>query len=166
MTYFTYAESPLRDLLLVSDGHYLTGLYMAGQQYERTPLNNWIRNDDLPLFRQAKSELKHYFSGDLISFSIPVRFDGTHFQQSVWTLLMEIPYGKTMTYGALASLLGDPLAARTVGHTIGMNPISVVIPCHRVIASNGKLTGYNGGLERKRLLLDLEQGMQRLALDI
>lgn len=164
MTYFTYTESPLKKLLLVSDGTNLTGLYMARQQYEVAPADDWARDDSLPLFQKTVNELRQYFNGDLTSFSIPVKFQGSQFQRSVWVQLTDIPYGTRISYGDIARALGDPDAARTVGHAVGMNPISVIVPCHRVVSSSGSLTGYNGGLERKQFLLDLEDGKQRLAL--
>lgn len=163
-TYYTHIDSLLGKLLLVSDGKHLTGLYMEGQQYEVTPADDWIQDDSLPVLVKAKQQLAEYFSGDRKAFDISLMFAGSQFQKQTWSLLNEIPYGTTATYGALAHQLGDPEAARTVGHTIGMNPISVIIPCHRVVSSTGKLTGYNGGLERKRLLLDLEAGRQQLAI--
>ena len=162
--HYTHVHSPLGRLLLVSNGTELTGLYMQGQQYEQTPGRDWVRNDESSLFGQARAELAAYFTGRLTKFEVPVLIQGTAFQEQVWHLLASIPYGTTVTYGAIAAHLGDPGAARTVGYTVGRNPISVIVPCHRVLAANGALTGYNGGLERKRWLLDLEAGRQPLEL--
>lgn len=158
-------NSPLKRLLLVSDGTHLTGLYMQGQQYELHPTDSWVRDDDLPLLIQTKQQLADYFGGTLQKFDVPLKLSGSKFQKQVWSMLSDIPYGTTTTYGTIANHLGDPEGARDVGLAIGMNPISVIIPCHRVVSSMGKLTGYNGGLERKRLLLDLESGKQSLALN-
>ncbi|MDB5185962.1 MAG: Methylated DNA-protein cysteine methyltransferase [Candidatus Saccharibacteria bacterium] len=137
---------------------------MEGQKYEVHPDKTWVRDDSLPLLAQTVQELDQYFSGKPVSFSAPLQFQGSDFQKHTWQLLAKIPYGKTITYAEIARLLGDPGAVRNVGSVIGMNPISVIVPCHRVIASNGKLTGYNGGLVRKQLLLDLESGKLQLAL--
>ncbi len=166
MDLYTYIDSPLGQLTLVSeDGMSLSGLYMKGQQYERLPAPSWTRNDSLPIFDLTHKQLGQYFDGRRTRFSLPLRLAGNVFQKTVWALLQDIPYGATATYGLIAEKTGDPSAARTIGHVIGLNPISVIVPCHRVIASNGKLTGYNGGLVRKQLLLDLETGRTQLALD-
>lgn len=153
---YTYIESPLRRLLLVADDTCLTGLYMAGQQYEVKPLAHWVESDNHPILQQAQAELTAYFAGSLKQFRIPVALNGTPLQRNVWHLLQTIPYGSTTTYGALANELGIPNAARLIGYIIGHNPVSIIVPCHRVLGVSGSLTGYNGGLDRKRYLLDLE----------
>ncbi|WP_286239347.1 methylated-DNA--[protein]-cysteine S-methyltransferase [Neptuniibacter halophilus] len=110
-----------------------------------------------PLIDQCISELGEYFSGRRVDFDIPLAPDGTHFQQSVWRALREIPYGKTCSYGEIARKLGKPRAARAIGMANNRNPIPIIIPCHRVLGSNGSLTGYAGGLENKSYLLNLEK---------
>ena len=142
-------ESPLGELLLVGDGRALTGLYMDG-----APGPGWRR--DPAAFRQAADQLRAYFARELREFDLPLAPHGTPFQQEVWAALREIPYGRTVGYAELAAALGRPGAARAVGAANGRNPMSIVVPCHRVIGADGALTGYGGGLRRKRLLLDLE----------
>jgi methylated-DNA-[protein]-cysteine S-methyltransferase len=141
--------SPLGELLLTGDGRALTGVYMDG-----APGAGWRR--DPAALREAAAQLRAYFAGELRDFDLPLAPRGTPFQQEVWAALREIPYGKTITYAELAAAVGRAGAARAVGAANGRNPISVVIPCHRVIGAGGALTGYGGGLGRKRLLLDLE----------
>jgi methylated-DNA-[protein]-cysteine S-methyltransferase len=142
-------ESPLGDLLLVGDGRALTGLYMGA-----APEPGW--ECDPAAFGDAARQLRAYFAGQLREFDLPLAPGGTPFQQKVWAALREIPYGETVTYAELAAAVGREGAARAVGAANGRNPISVVVPCHRVIGAGGALTGYGGGLRRKRLLLDLE----------
>lgn len=115
-----------------------------------------------PLLRQLRSELDEYFSGARREFQVPVRFQGSAFQERVWSALQHIPYGETCSYAAIARTLGDPKATRAVGTANGSNPIAIVIPCHRVVNANGELGGYGGGRWRKEVLLDLEQGQGRL----
>src|SRR5690606_40805710 len=110
----------------------------------------------------TRRELDAYFAGRLRAFSVPVAPRGTPFQQRVWAALREIPYGSTTTYGAIAAKLGAQAAVRAVGAANGANPIPIIVPCHRVIGANGSLTGFGGGLERKRFLLDLERGVASL----
>lgn len=118
------------------------------------PTGNWRRDDDL--FREAAKQLRAYFAGELTEFDLPLAPAGTQFQQRVWAELQKIPYGSTINYGELARRVGNPKAARAAGAANGSNPISIIIPCHRVIGSNNHLTGYGGGIERKRFLLDFE----------
>jgi methylated-DNA-[protein]-cysteine S-methyltransferase len=154
----TIIDSPLGPLTLVNTDGVLGGLYMDGQHHRPDPSRFGPRT---PFgFDQATEQLAEYFSGGRYDFSVPVRPAGNAFQQSVWRLLTQIPYGDTRTYGQVAHDLGDEDAdwtlARSVGTAIGRNPIGVVIPCHRVIGADGSLTGYAGGLERKAFLLALE----------
>ena len=142
-------ESPLGELLQVGDGRALTGLYM-----DAGPEPGWER--DPAAFREAAGKLGAYFAGELREFDLPLAPRGTPFQQEVWAALREIPYGRTITYSELAAAVGRASAVRAVGAANGRNPISIVIPCHRVIGAGGALTGYGGGLRRKRMLLDLE----------
>ena len=150
MTAYTTVDSPIGALLLVGEGARLTGLYMEPHR----PDPAWIR-DDAP-FAETAAQLAEYFAGERPSFDLPLAARGTPFQQEVWERLRAIPYGETTTYGAIAAELGRPAAVRAVGMANGRNPISIVVPCHRVIGAGGALTGYGGGLERKRALLALE----------
>jgi methylated-DNA-[protein]-cysteine S-methyltransferase len=150
-------ESPLGELLLVGDGRALTGVHMDG-----APAADWER--DHAALREAADQLRAYFAGELREFDLPLAPHGTPFQQVVWAALREIPYGETITYAELAAAVGRAGAARAVGAANGRNPISIVVPCHRVIGTGGALTGYGGGLRRKRLLLDLEAGRRTWTL--
>jgi methylated-DNA-[protein]-cysteine S-methyltransferase len=142
-------DSPLGPLLLTGDGLALTGLHMDGR-----PEAGW-RRDRRP-FAPAVEQLEAYFAGRLTEFDLPLAPQGTPFQLAVWDALRGVGYGTTTSYGALAAALGRPHAGRAVGAANGRNPIAVVIPCHRVLGATGALTGYGGGLDRKRRLLELE----------
>lgn len=154
--YFTRIPSILGSLLLVSDGEALTGLYMDDHTYGPSVGPAWIESERQ--FRPAREQLDAYFAGSLTQFDIPIAPRGTAFQEAVWKALLAIPYGTTATYAEIARRLGKPAAVRAVGAANGRNPISIVIPCHRVVGSGGSLVGYAGGLDRKRRLLDLERG--------
>lgn len=153
MTVWTQTESPIGALRLVCDGQAITAIGFDPTD----PLAPGDRDDDHPLLVAARSQLAAYFAGELRRFDLPLAAAGTSFQQRVWTALAEIGYGETATYGEIARRLGlPPGASRAVGLANGRNPIPVVVPCHRVIGSNGKLVGYAGGLDRKQRLLTLE----------
>lgn len=156
MTYYTYFESPVQTLLLTSDGTALTGLYMVEHRHRPEVEKDWIQDDDAAPFGEAKRQLAAYFAGSRTEFDLPLALQGTPFQQRVWEELTRIPYGDTISYGELARRIGNPNASRAVGLANGRNPISIIVPCHRVIGANGKLTGYGGGLSRKERLLALE----------
>ncbi len=160
MTMHAVLESPVGPLTLVARDSELVGLYM-GEQLHLPPRTTFGRRDDrsLPAMRE---QLLAYFAGELREFEVALAPRGTPFQTSVWSALREIPYGSTCSYGDLAAAVGHPTAVRAVGAANGRNPIGIVVPCHRVVGSGGSLTGYAGGLERKRYLLDLES-QQRLA---
>lgn len=151
----TVMDSPVGPLTLVGDGTALRGLYMDRQRY-RPPEELFGEPDDTA-FAAAIEQLEEYFSGRRQVFDLPLAFAGTPFQQTVWTALCAIPFGETTTYGRLAAELGRPAAARAVGHANGKNPISIIVPCHRLVGSTGDLTDYGGGIERKRFLLALER---------
>jgi methylated-DNA-[protein]-cysteine S-methyltransferase len=153
--------SPIGELLLVGDGHALTGLYMLPDHRHAPPVQAHGRRDPAPL-RAAAAQLDAYFAGELTEFELPLAPAGTPFQRAVWEALRAIPYGETVSYGELARAIGRPTAVRAVGAANGRNPISIVVPCHRVIGAGGALTGYGGGLERKRYLLALETATRRL----
>jgi methylated-DNA-[protein]-cysteine S-methyltransferase len=154
---FTTTESPIGELLLLGDGSALHGLYMQAGRKPMAPRPAWRRDDDA--FDDARAQLDEYFGGERREFDLPLVMAGSEFERRVWRALEEIPYGETESYGALARRIGEPDAARGVGWANGRNPISVVVPCHRVIGANGKLVGYGGGLDNKRLLLELEAGV-------
>jgi methylated-DNA-[protein]-cysteine S-methyltransferase len=155
-------DSPIGELLLLSDGEALRGLYMQDGLKPFRVQSSWTRDDDA--LADVRQQLAEYFAGQRNSFDIKLHMDGTAFQRTVWHALLEIPYGETVSYGELARRIGRPDRARAVGTANGQNPIAVIVPCHRVFGSNGKLVGYGGGLENKRLLLELEQGVVPLAL--
>ena len=149
MTLYDKIDSPIGELLLAGDGQALTAVHMNG-----APGAGW-RRDPAP-FRDAAEQLRAYFAGELRDFDLALAPRGTPFQRRVWDALRDIPYGRTISYSELAATVGRPGAARAVGAANGRNPLAVVVPCHRVIGAGGALTGYGGGLGRKRLLLDLE----------
>ncbi|HEX2131539.1 MAG TPA: methylated-DNA--[protein]-cysteine S-methyltransferase [Actinophytocola sp.] len=149
----TVMDSPVGPLTLVGSEGALSGLYMTDQRYRPADIRFGDRDD--AQFAAAVAQLTEYFAGDRTEFTIPLRPAGTEFQRTVWQALREIPYGETITYGELAQHIGRPTAARAVGHANGHNPIGIVVPCHRVVSPTG-LTGYAGGLDRKRFLLALE----------
>jgi methylated-DNA-[protein]-cysteine S-methyltransferase len=157
--FFTTLSSPVGELLLTSNGEAITGLFMDKQKDGPKPINDWLRDDDV--FVEAAEQLRAYFAGQLTEFDLPLAPQGTEFQKRVWSELLKIPYGSTIKYGELARRIGNHKASRAVGAANGSNPISIIIPCHRVIGSNGKLTGYGGGIERKKFLLDLEAAWER-----
>lgn len=154
---YTLVDSPIGELLLAGDGRALHGLWMQDGDRGwagRLPKGDWRRADEP--FAAVRDQLGEYFAGERTAFDVPLVMDGTPFQRLVWAALREIPYGETTSYGELARRLGRPGGARAVGLANGRNPISIVVPCHRVIGASGNLTGFGGGLSRKRLLLDLE----------
>ncbi|NET31522.1 MAG: methylated-DNA--[protein]-cysteine S-methyltransferase [Cyanothece sp. SIO1E1] len=156
MIYFTFYESPIQTLRLVSDGRSLIGLYMRSEKHHLVPQSDWVEADTTAPFLEAKQQLTAYFAGSLTTFELPLQLQGTPFQQQVWAALKTIPYGITLSYGELAQQIGKPNASRAVGLANGRNPVSIIVPCHRVIGANGKLTGYGGGIERKQWLLNHE----------
>ncbi len=157
MTYYTYTPSPFGDILLLSDGEALTGLFLPSHKHgPATISDDWKRDGELPVLKATAAQLAAYFAGTLADFDIPVRLHGTPFQQAVWNELTKIPNGTTISYGELARRVGNPKASRAVGLANGHNPVSIIVPCHRVIGSNGSLTGYGGGIDRKRALLQHE----------
>ena len=158
MTYFTTTASPVGELLLTGDGVALTGLDWDGP----TPPAGAV--EDAGPFAAVLAELDAYFAGQLTAFTVPVAPRGTPFQTRVWAALVGIPHGTTISYGEQARRLGVPNASRAVGAANGRNPVSIVVPCHRVIGGNGSLTGYGGGLERKKWLLDFEAQRSRAAI--
>lgn len=153
---YDIVDSPIGDLVLAGDGTTLTGLYMETDQHRVLADPGWTRRQGA--YAEAADQLAAYFAGDLQAFDLPLAPRGTEFQRAVWSALLDIPYGRTTTYAQLAADIDRPTAIRAVGAANGRNPIAVIIPCHRVIGTDGSLTGYGGGIPRKRTLLDLESG--------
>lgn len=156
-------HSPLGEIRLRSDGEALIGLWFVGQVNDAKEISNLEIKNDLPIFGQVESWLEGYFSRKQTPIKIPLQPKGTSFQQRVWQILQEIPYGETMTYGEIAQRIAkekgvETFSAQAVGQAVGKNPISILIPCHRVLGKNGALTGYAGGVHRKEQLLQLERG--------
>ncbi|MCU1686583.1 MAG: methylated-DNA--protein-cysteine methyltransferase [Amycolatopsis sp.] len=154
----TETDSPCGPLTLVAADGVLSALYMTEQRHKPDPSTFGERVDpDVEPFAEVVSQLKEYFAGQRTDFDLPLNLIGTPFQQRVWTALQGIPYGETVSYGQLAEELGQPTASRAVGLANGKNPVSIIVPCHRVVGAKGDLTGYGGGLDRKRYLLDFER---------
>jgi methylated-DNA-[protein]-cysteine S-methyltransferase len=156
MTYYTYTEGPLGKMLFTAEADSLTGVYFVGQKYQAAPQPGWIEEDHVLVFSALRGQLAQYFKGELAQFTVALAARGTPFQQRVWRALLEIDCGTTVTYGALAESIGLASSVRAVAAAVGRNPISILIPCHRVLGADGSLTGYAGGLERKRALLAIE----------
>ena len=162
-TFYRYHQTPVGTLLLASDGEYLQLLGFPTGAMKRRHDSDWEKNDEP--FKAVIKQLDEYFDGSRQDFDLPLRPQGTEFQRRVWQALQQIPYGETRSYGELAKYVGNPKASRAVGAANGINPIPVIIPCHRVIGSNGKLTGFGGGLETKAFLLNLEAKRRAPGLD-
>ncbi len=161
MQYISSYQSPIGEMTLAADAIGLTGLWFKGQKFDCRNLDGAAKEQELPVFIQAKQWLNIYFSGREPELSVPIHLTGTPFQMEVWQILRSIPYGQTMTYGEIATLLAEKLgrpgmSAQAVGGATGKNPISIIVPCHRVVGVKGNLTGYAGGLDRKLALLHLE----------
>lgn len=152
--YYTQTSSPIGGMTLVATDAGLCGLYLEGQRHWPRDADTWIRDDEGARFDAVLMALARYFMGKDLRFFLPLDLvTGTDFQQKVWQALQEIPAGQTWSYGQLARHVDAPAAVRAVGAAVGRNPLSIIIPCHRVIGQNGSLTGYAGGLDRKRWLL-------------
>jgi methylated-DNA-[protein]-cysteine S-methyltransferase len=154
--YYCIHPSPVGPLLLMSDGEALTGLHTESDKYRPKIERSWIEDEGVTPFMQTRAELEEYFAGLRTEFSVPLRPSGTDFQLGVWRRLCDIPFGETISYLELARRIGNPNACRAVGMANSRNPISIIVPCHRVIGADRSLTGYAGGLERKRALLEHE----------
>ena len=161
MEYTYHYASPLGGITLASDGQALTGLWFDGQKYFAAGLDKEHENADLPIFEETKRWLDIYFSGREPDFTPALDMKTTPFRKAVWEVMLSIPYGKTMTYGRIADEIArrrglESMSAQAVGGAAGHNSISLIIPCHRVVGTNGSLTGYAGGLDKKTALLELE----------
>jgi len=157
VTWMTTMASPIGLLTLTARDGWLTGLHMDGADHAPTGQETWRRDDSQ--FKEAVGQVEAYFAGELIDFDLPLRLEGTEFQRQVWKGLQGIPYGQTISYGELARRVGNVKACRAVGLANGRNPVAVIVPCHRVIGANGTLTGFGGGLDRKKWLLDHERSL-------
>ena len=162
MDYIAPYDSPLGGMTMASDGTHLVGLWFDGQKYFASTLDDAHEvREDLPVFEQTRRWLDSYFSGKEPDFTPALLMRANDFRRSVWEILLTIPYGHTMTYGHIARILAQQrgltsMSAQAIGGAVGHNPISLIVPCHRVVGANGSLTGYAGGLERKRWLIQLE----------
>ncbi len=153
--YYSYVQSPVGDILLVADDEGLRQVSFPTAKRPVRPESDWVRDDEK--LADAREQFTAYFRGELKEFDLKLVLDGTPFQQDVLRALQQIPYGETRSYADIARMIGRPKAVRAVGGANGRNPLSIVIPCHRVIGSSGKLTGFGGGLPVKQALLDLER---------
>ncbi|WP_341764145.1 methylated-DNA--[protein]-cysteine S-methyltransferase [Candidatus Tisiphia endosymbiont of Beris chalybata] len=153
---YQYINLPIGTMLLTSDGTALTGLYFEGQKHAAIPNIQDYEQKSLNIFNEAYTELTEYLNGKRQVFTIAYNFIGTDFQQKVWSTLCNIPYGQVLSYKAVANLVSAPNSFRAVANAIARNRLSIIVPCHRVIGSNSRLTGYAAGLELKRILLHLE----------
>ena len=161
MQYITHYQSPLGGITISSDGSAITGLWFDGQKYFASTLGADYKEKDLPIFTKAKRWLDIYFSGREPDFKPPLSLNGSAFRMAVWQILQSIPYGQTIAYGDIAKQLAAQqgkakMSAQAVGGAVGHNPISIIVPCHRVIGTGGSLTGYAGGIDKKVQLLELE----------
>ena len=154
-TCYSYVDCPLGRMFVQGDGQLVTGLFMPQHKGWRGPDPSW-RRSDVP-FTAVREQLAEYFAGERQQFDVPLKLAGTPFQQHVWRELVRIPFGTTITYAQLAQRVGKPTASRAVGHANARNPIAIIVPCHRVIGADGKLTGYAGGVDNKQWLLAWER---------
>jgi methylated-DNA-[protein]-cysteine S-methyltransferase len=158
LVHFDRVPSPLGVLLLASDGVALTGVWFEGQRHPPVMDAGWQRRGDVPVLGRAAVALAEYFAGTRTQFDLPLAPSGTAFQRAVWDAIAAVPYGETIAYRELAARVGRPASVRAAGAATGRNPLSIFIPCHRIVGADGALTGYAGGLDRKRALLALERG--------
>ena len=162
MTYVYKYDSPLGGITIASNGEALTGLWFDGQKYFGDTLQKEYQIKELPVFHETVRWLDIYFQGKVPGFTPPLLFETTSFRKAVWEILLTIPYGQTMTYGEIADRIAkqkglSKMSAQAVGGAVGHNPISLIVPCHRVVGTNGSLTGYAGGIDKKEKLLTLEK---------
>ena len=154
---YMYMDSPVGALKLVAHDHALVAVMWDNEDHKRVRLAELIEDHQHPMLLRVKKQLEQYFAGQRQQFDLPLDFQGTDFQQQVWQTLLTIPYGETRSYKDIALQIGNQKAVRAVGAANGRNPISIIAPCHRVIGSSGALVGFAGGLDKKQILLSLEQ---------
>lgn len=164
MRYYDTFQSPQGGMLLLASDEGLAGVFFDRQKHRPGKQADWKRSPDHKLLRQAKRELTEYFAGKRKRFDVALAAEGTSFQRSVWNAISTVGFGETISYGELALRAGHPGSARAAGAATGRNPIGIIVPCHRIMGANGSLTGYAGGLERKRALLALEGASRALLL--
>lgn len=162
MNSYLYYDSPLGRMLLVSDDDAICGISFVGQKYEKAVAPKWQDGALHAILLRCRHELTEYFEGARTEFAFAMNPQGTPFARAVWREIARVPYGRTVAYGELARAVGGTAYPRAVGFATGHNPISIAIPCHRIVGANGSLTGYAGGLEKKSALLDLESGQKTL----
>jgi methylated-DNA-[protein]-cysteine S-methyltransferase len=160
---YCFTPSSLGNVLLVANGDALCGVYFDDQKYLPPIDPAWQEDDRSEVLRAARRELDQYFAGSRKVFDLPLAPNGTSFQRAVWNAIAQVPWGETLTYAELASRAGHPGSARAAGAATGRNPLSIIVPCHRIVGSDGSLTGYAGGLDRKQKLLALERPLFALA---
>ncbi len=161
MNYFDIYASPYGEMLIRTNGSALTGLYFIGQRYFPPDQKEWQRDGSGDVVQQTQQELDEYFAGKRTDFAVPLAPQGSDFQQRVWKAISAVRCGETLSYAMLAERSGFPGYARAAGTATGRNPISIIVPCHRIVGSNGKLTGYAGGLDKKEALLAHERFARR-----
>jgi methylated-DNA-[protein]-cysteine S-methyltransferase len=162
MHYYDLYESPHGRMLLVATGTRLCGVYFEGQKYHPGIVPQWRRDRQHGPLQQARHELAEYFGGSRRRFEVAIEAQGTPFQRAVWSAIATVAFGESISYGELARRAGAPGSVRAAGAATGRNPLTIIVPCHRILGCNGSLTGYAGGLERKRALLALEAGIPAL----
>lgn len=162
MHYFDFYESPMGRMLIVATDRGLSGLYFVDQKYYREVGRDWLRGDNHRVVRETAGELTEYFAGARKDFDVLIAAEGTVFQTSIWRAISSVKYGHSITYSELARRAGHAGAVRAAGTATGRNPITIIVPCHRIVGSDGSLTGYAGGLDRKRALRELEDGARSL----
>lgn len=165
MTFYSFINSSYGQMLLLSNGKFLTGAYFVGQKYFPKIITSWIKQDNLEIFTNTRIQLEEYYKGTRKNFDIKYTFEGTLLQEKVWTALAELPYGEIVSYKDIAYTIGESKAVRGVASAVGHNPLIVIIPCHRVIGSDGTLKGYAAGLELKKTLLGIEKLNNKNSLD-
>jgi methylated-DNA-[protein]-cysteine S-methyltransferase len=165
MNSYTYLKTKLLgDLLLVANDTHLTGIYFSDRKHAPKPATHWTLNPKHLVLQQASIEIQEYLAGERTEFTVPLHFAGTDFQHEIWRQIALIPFGETITYTELANRAGSPSAVRAAGAATGKNPLSIIVPCHRVAGKNGALTGFAGGLDRKKSLLEIEMDQMKFKL--
>ena len=167
MDFISHYDSPIGHMTMASDGTHLIGLWFDGQKHFASTLDKeYEERDNLPIFEETRRWLDHYFGGEVPDFTPALLLRANDFRRRVWEILLTIPYGQTLTYGEIARIIArerniTSMSAQAIGNAVSHNPISLIIPCHRVVGANGSLTGYAGGIERKKWLLEMEKTVER-----
>jgi methylated-DNA-[protein]-cysteine S-methyltransferase len=165
MNSYTHLKTKLLgDLLLVANDTHLTGIYFSDRKHAPKPADDWKLNPKHPVLQQASEEIQEYLNGKRTKFSVPLHLGGTDFQRAIWQQIARIPFGESITYSELARRAGSPNAIRAAGAATGKNPLSIIVPCHRISGKDGKLHGFAGGLDRKKSLLEIETDQMKFKL--